>query len=210
VPVRPRAFGLRAAGVASGATREAGGAAGLAVAFVRGLAYALLCLSLLAVLAVVLAPQVAGVRFATILSNSMRPSMTKGDMIVVRSVDPQHIEAGDIILFRSGADPNATIAHRVVEIVGNDSGRGPAFVTKGDANEVEDRGVVSASRVLGKVQYHVALLGHVTREMREPRVFLLALAVPGSLIVGGELWNIFRALRRGKSGQLSARPGRDP
>ena len=183
-------------------------AAGLTAALARGLAYAVLCLSLLVMVAVVLAPQVSGVRFATVLSDSMRPSMTTGDMMVVRSVDPGRIKAGDVILFRTGADSSVTVAHRVVEIV--NGGGSPAFVTKGDANEVEDRGAVSASRVQGKVQYHVPLLGYVTREMREPLVFLLALAVPGSLIIASEVWNIVRVLRKGKSEQLGARMGRDP
>ena len=182
-------------------------AARLTIAFAGGLAYALLCLSLVVMVAVVLAPQVSGVRFASVLSDSMRPSMGTGDMIVVRSVDPERIKVGDVILFRSGADPNTTIAHRVVEIV--NGGGSPAFVTKGDANEVEDRGAVSASRVQGKVQYHVPLLGYVTREMREPLVFLLALAVPGSLIIASEVWNIVRVLRKGKSEQLGAPLGRD-
>lgn len=206
--MRPREQGLPSARAAGNRTRCVKGAARLTVAFAGGLTYAVLCLSLVVMVAVVLAPQVSGVRFASVLSGSMRPTMTRGDMIVVRSVDPQHIDVGDVILFRSGEDANATIAHRVVEIVGSDGS--PAFVTKGDANEVEDRGAVPASRVLGKVQHHVPMLGYVTREMREPLVFLFALAVPGGLIIASEVWNIIRVLRRGESAQLDARPGRDP
>ncbi len=205
---RPRRSRLRFPGAPSGKMRYVRVVGKLIAALAGGLAYAVLCLAVLAVLAVVLAPQLSGVRFASVLSDSMRPSLTTGDMMVVRSVDPERIKAGDVILFRSGADPNTTIAHRVVEIV--DGSGGPAFVTKGDANEVEDRGAVSASRVQGKVEYHLPMLGYVTREMREPLFFLLALAVPGSLIIASEVWNIVRVLRKGKSEQLGARLGRDP
>jgi signal peptidase len=179
-----------------------------AAGLTRGLAYAGLSLAILAAVLVFLVPRVSGVRFATILSDSMRPAMTTGDMIVVRPVDPGQIEIGDVILFPSPADSDATIAHRVVEVVG--SGGSLAFVTRGDANEVPDRSPVSADSVLGEVEFHVPLLGHVVRQMKEPLVFLLALAVPGSLIIVGEVWSIIGALRREKPGEIGLDLGRDP
>lgn len=204
----PRVLRPRFARDADGAMRYVRLAARITSGLVKALVYAALCLAVLAMLAVAMAPQVSGVRFATILSDSMRPSMTTGDMIVVRPVDPRQIEAGDVILFHTPTDPSTTIAHRVVEIV--DSGSGPAFVTKGDANKVEDHGAVPSSRVLGKVQFRVPLLGYVTREMREPLVFVLVLAVPGSLLIASEVWNIVRALKRGRSKELGAGLRRDP
>jgi len=177
-------------------------------AFARGLAYAVLCLTVLAVLAIVLVPRLSGVRFGTVLSDSMRPGMTTGDMIIVRSVEPAQIEVGDVILFRSAADPGARVAHRVVEIV--DSGGTPAFVTKGDANQVADRSPVPAARVLGEVQFHLPLLGYLTREMNEPLVFLLALAVPGAFVIASEAWNIVGALRRERQARLTAQEGDSP
>lgn len=176
-------------------------------ALARALIYGALGLSVLAVLAIVIVPRVSGLRFATILSDSMRPTMTTGDMIVVRPADPAQIEVGDVILFRTSADPSTKIAHRVVEIV--DTGDSPAFVTKGDANETADRSPVPAGRVLGRVQFHVPLLGYVTHEMKEPLVFLLALALPGSLIVASEMSNIVRVLKSDKR-RVDADSGREP
>jgi signal peptidase len=149
---------------------------------------------------------VTGVRIATVLSDSMQPEMSTGDMIVVRPVDASQIKVGDVILFRSPADPSARIAHRVVQIAGGSS---PAFVTKGDANEAADHSPVPADRVLGRVQFHLPLLGHAIREMKEPLVFLLILAVPGSFIIVSEVWNMVRALKREKSADLEADVGRD-
>ena len=182
-------------------------AARFIASFARGLAYAGLCLSVLAVLAVAMAPRVTGVRIATVLSDSMQPEMSTGDMIVVRPVDASQIKVGDVILFRSPADPEARIAHRVVDIASSSSGL--AFVTKGDANQVADHAPVPADRVLGRVQFHVPLLGHAIREMKEPLVFLLILAVPGSFIIVSEVWNMVRALKREKSADLEADVGRD-
>jgi signal peptidase len=174
----------------------------------RGLIYTALCLSVLAVLAVAMVPRVTGVRIANVLSNSMQPEMSTGDMIVVRPVDASQIKVGDVILFRSPADPQARIAHRVVEIASSSSGL--AFVTKGDANKVADRAPVPADRVLGRVQFHLPVLGYVTREMKEPLVFLLALSVPASLIIAGEVWRIVGALKRDESRDVGTEAGRDP
>jgi signal peptidase I len=170
-------------------------AARISTALVKGLACAILCLLLLAAVAIVAAPRVSGVRFAAVLSDSMRPAMSRGDMVVVWPVEPSQIEVGDIILFRAPADPSARIAHRVVQIA---PGSNLAFLTKGDANEAVDRSPVPADDVLGKVRFHLPLLGHVTRQMNEPLVFLLVLAVPGGFIIAGEVWNIVGELRRRK------------
>ncbi len=182
-------------------------AARLTSALTKALVYAALCLAVLAMFAVVMAPQVSGVRLATVLSDSMTPSLSTGDMMVVWSVDPRQIEEGDVILFHPPADSGTTIAHRVVEVVAGDGS--PSFVTKGDANLVEDRGVVPPSRVLGKMQFRVPLLGYAVREMREPWAFVLVMVVPGSLLIASEAWNIKGALKRRKSVDLGADVGRD-
>ncbi len=175
----------------------------LAAALARTLVYAVLSLSVLAVLAIVVLPRISGIRFAAVLSGSMQPEVATGDLIVAWPVDPTQIELGDVILFRSPSDPGAKVAHRVVEI--DADGSSLAFVTKGDANQSRDRLPVPAGRVLGRVQFHLPLLGHVIRQMNEPLMFLLALGVPGAFIIAGEMWNIVRALK----GDRSREPGID-
>ena len=143
---------------------------------------------------VVLVPRVTGVQFVSVLSDSMSPTFERGAVLVVRSVDPEAIEVGDVIVYRQAYDPDSTVAHRVTAVSGE--GRSVSLETKGDANEMPDRYPVPAADVVGKVEYDVPLLGHVARHMRTPLVFLLMIGIPGGLIIGQEVWNIARVLRR--------------
>jgi len=149
------------------------------------------------VLVIVLVPRLAGVQFVTVLSGSMSPTFDRGAVLVVRPVDPASIQVDDVIVFRQAYDPDSTVAHRVMAVTGD--GSSASFETKGDANEVSDRDPVLAADVVGKVQFHVPLLGYVARHLRTPLVFLLVVGIPGGLIISQELWNIARVLRRERS-----------
>jgi len=145
-------------------------------------------------LLVVLVPRVAGVQFVSVLSGSMSPTFERGAVLVVRPADPAGIQVGDVIVFREPYDPSSTVAHRVAAVSGN--GSSVRFETKGDANEMPDRDLVYADDVVGKVELDVPLLGYAARDLRKPLVFLLMIGIPGGLIIGQELWNIARVLRR--------------
>lgn len=145
-------------------------------------------------LLIMLVPRLAGVQFVTVLSDSMSPTFEKGSVLVVRPVDPAAIQVDDVIVFRQAYDSDSTVAHRVTAVTGD--GSSASFETKGDANEMPDRDPVLAADVVGRVQFHVPLLGHVARHLRTPLVFLLMIGIPGGLIIGQELWNIARVLRR--------------
>jgi len=148
-------------------------------------------------LLIMLVPRLAGVQFVTVLSDSMSPTFEKGSVLVVRPVDPAAIQVGDVVVFRQAYDPDSTVAHRVTAVTGD--GSSATFETKGDANEMPDRDPVLAADVVGEVQFHVPLLGHAARHLRTPLVFLLMIGIPGGLIIGQELWNIARVLRRERS-----------
>jgi signal peptidase len=63
---------------------------------------------------------------------SMRPMLQAGDLVLSVSVAPEEIGVGDIIRFRAG---ESYVLHRVVEIR---HGGSLEFVTRGDANNVDD------------------------------------------------------------------------
>ena len=86
------------------------------------------------------------------MSGSMEPEIPVGSMILVETVQPEEVQAGEVIVFRA---EGSVVAHRVVEnqfVVGE-------FITKGDANAAEDINSVPYSRLLGRVIYHVPYLG---------------------------------------------------
>jgi len=95
----------------------------------------------------------------TVLSGSMQREIPEGSLVITRSVDPDTIKIGDDITFvRSD---NATITHRVVNIIEDYSGNGNrGFQTQGLENPEPDRETVYAGNVIGLVKLSVPELGY--------------------------------------------------
>lgn len=85
-------------------------------------------------------PRIFGYSVMNIVSGSMEDEISKDSYILIKKTSPEKIEKGDIICFYS-QDPTIykiPNTHRVVEEpIVTDSGI--EFVTKGDANLIEDR-----------------------------------------------------------------------
>ena len=79
---------------------------------------------------------------AAVSSQSMWPTLRKGDLIFLQGVDkPEDLQVGDIIAFQH---PKGMTVHRVVEIGGD------LITTKGDANPAEDT-PIRFDMVVGRV-----------------------------------------------------------
>ena len=131
-----------------------------------------------------------GWRIDTILSGSMSPDLKTGGMAVTQPVESTDIEVGDIITYGSPID-GEVVTHRVVEIREHSP---PFFRTKGDANEDHDSYLVPPENVVGKVCFHIPLLGYVAQFIKTPLGFILMLFVPGFIIIVMEVRNIRQAI----------------
>jgi len=79
---------------------------------------------------------------AAVSSQSMWPTLKKGDLIFLKGVDKaEDLQVDDIIAFEH---PKGITVHRVVEV------RGELITTKGDANPVEDK-PIRFDQVVGRV-----------------------------------------------------------
>lgn len=87
----------------------------------------------------------------------MSPTIKVGGLIIVKEVSPQNIQEGDVITFRSSSTDNVT-THRVIDI---ENANGIKFVTKGDANNVQDPNPIDSSFLVGKVVKFIPYLGAV-------------------------------------------------
>lgn len=150
----------------------------------------LLVLIMVLALFVLFAPRLSGWQIDTVLSGSMSPVLKVGDAVVTKPVDPNAITVGDIITYRSPVD-GKLVTHRVVEVEKHSA---PIFRTKGDANSSADSYLVPAQNIVGKVSFHIPLLGYVAQFIKTPLGFILLLALPGAVIIGMELKNIWAAL----------------
>lgn len=72
--------------------------------------------------------------FSVIVSESMSPTLNKGDIVLVVPCDISNVKVGDIVVFKNG---DKYIAHRAIAIL--EKNGEILVVTKGDANEYPDQ-----------------------------------------------------------------------
>ena len=75
---------------------------------------------------------VANVRFQTVTSGSMRPTISPGDVAVTQAVPVSSLAVGDIIVFFPPTSTTEPVMHRIVSLVNG------VIKTRGDANNVND------------------------------------------------------------------------
>lgn len=144
-------------------------------------------------------PQVVGGDSSyMVLSGSMEPSISAGDVIVTHRVETGNIKSGDVITFQRSGDRRPT-THRVIEVVGQEGS--PEFRTQGDANEDPDQQLVSADAVSGKVLtvggylFVIPYLGYVIQFAGTQIGFVALLVVPLVLLVISEIWEAAKSAR---------------
>lgn len=126
------------------------------------------------VLAVSVLPRILGGAGLTILSSSMEPTYSPGDMVV--AVPQETYAIGDVVTFQPVSGDPTLVTHRI--IAHNTGDEGVSYVTQGDANGNEDDPIVEA-QIMGKVLYHVPYVGHVSLAVGEHRDLLIGAAAIG-------------------------------
>lgn len=116
---------------------------------------------LVLVAAVVVVPRVLDGAALTVLTGSMEPTYSPGDVVVVKGVSDASAEVnpGDVVAFQPVSNDPTLITHRVV--TKSFSSAGTSFVTRGDANGAQDDPIVG-EQIKGVVVYHVPWVGHVS------------------------------------------------
>ena len=93
--------------------------------------------------------------FAVVVSDSMRPTFEKGDLVLIQTLSKKP-EVGDIIIFSGfielDQERREFVIHRVYKVEKNGMVK-----TKGDAMPVPDPWVVPPEKIVGKA---VTILGH--------------------------------------------------
>ena len=102
-------------------------------------------------------PRLLGYRVYAVISGSMEPAISVGDLVYVRQTEPEDVEKNDVIAFCAAEASGAIILHRVVENRTVDG----SFITKGDANSQPDLSPVSYDRLLGVTEWTIPHLGQL-------------------------------------------------
>lgn len=128
------------------------------------------CNTLLTVIVVVLMimagllllPSIFGFKSFVVLSGSMTPEIGVGEIVYARETDAAELEVGDIITYR--LSESTVVTHRIEEIYPEEKN----VITKGDANESVDGTPVAFDQIIGRVGFHVPLLGYVSMYLKTP------------------------------------------
>lgn len=85
-----------------------------------------------------------------VLTGSMEPTLSKGDMLFIKRISPDDLNIGEVVAYKRGS---VIVVHRIVSITAE------GFKTKGDANDVEDPWIVSREDIIGIPGIIVPCLG---------------------------------------------------
>ena len=116
-------------------------------------------------------PDFLGFKTYEIVSRSMKDTINKNDIIVVKKVGKYEINENDIISFKNG---NEIITHRIVQIE-NINGQ-TLYTTKGDNNRFKDDEKISFEQIEGKYVFKLSKLGYLMNFLKN-RYFLIILFI---------------------------------
>jgi signal peptidase len=131
----------------------------------------------LASVGIVMLPLLFGFQSHSVLSNSMSPLVTKGDIVLTAPVSSNQIQLGDIIMYESTGRAHSNLLHRVQEIHHENSTI--QFVVKGDRNEYADFEPVLANQVKGIYKYRFPYMGWVINFIKTNQLYIIIFLVIG-------------------------------
>ncbi|CUP48255.1 signal peptidase type I [Clostridium baratii] len=115
-----------------------------------------------------------GYKFYDVLTGSMSPTINPGSLIIVKEMDSNEINEGDIITFKGSSTSNLT-THRVVKVI--EKNNNIKFQTKGDANDVLDPMLIDGNLLVGKVILDIPYIGKVMSFINQYRAIIVILII---------------------------------
>jgi len=115
-------------------------------------------------------PMPFGIGASVVLSGSMEPALSVGDLLILRV--QENYESGDIVVYQSGSMP---VVHRIVEISGE------TVITRGDANNANDE-AFPITAIKGGVIVVIPLIGYGIWALKTPVGILVTLAAAVLLV----------------------------
>ena len=115
-------------------------------------------------------PMPFGYGAAVVLSGSMEPELSAGDLIIVK--ETENYKQNDIVVFQ---DENSLVVHRIIEVDGE------TITTKGDANKAADE-PISITDVKGKVLFWIPFAGNAVGFLKTPFGTICIIAVAIALV----------------------------
>lgn len=130
----------------------------------------------------VVVPRVTGAVPYTVVTGSMRPQLPPGTLVVVRPTAARDIGVGDVVTYQLRSGKAQVVTHRVAAIRQAADGT-RIFVTRGDANTVDDAAAVRPVQIRGTLWYSVPYLGRFSSYVDQGERRIAFVLVVGSLLL---------------------------
>jgi signal peptidase I len=173
---------------------------------------ALLALAVALFLAIALLPRLGLYRPVTVLSGSMRPTFSPGDMVIVTPEPVSAVRVGQVISYKVPTGIHQVETHRIVRILRG--GSHPVVQTQGDANNWPDPWTAKLEGTTAwRMRAVVPSLGYVVNWLRGGSLRTAAIIVAPALLallILLEIWGVAgnehdrpdsRAQRAGQDGE---------
>lgn len=98
-----------------------------------------------------------GFRAYVITTDSMKPHINSGDVVIIKKVKEKKLETGDVISFKQN---DGIITHRIIEITKDEENQ-EKYSTKGDNNNVEDERKIGYDEILGRKVLRIPFFGKI-------------------------------------------------
>ena len=129
-------------------------------------------------------PMPFGVGASVVLSGSMEPTLSVGDLLIIRA--REHYEVGDVVVYQSGRTP---VVHRIIALDEEN------VTTQGDANNTADE-PFGVQLIKGEVITAIPYVGHLIWVLKTP-LGTAALIIAALLLMEFS----FRSERKAKKAQ---------
>lgn len=145
-------------------------------------------------------PNVFGYNFYYILTGSMEPELSAGDIIIGEAVEPSDLKTGDVVVYRGeyGQTKGKTITHEIVDI--KEENGEVLFITKGTANDIEDP-PVTGNQIISRMTVKVPVLGKIFSIVNSRWGFFIIIILPLVCLLANEIYSLIKVIKSGKEEQ---------
>lgn len=115
-------------------------------------------------------PRLVGIKPYVVLSGSMEPAIPTGSVAFIDTYDTE-VSVGDIVTYKlpSVKGGETLVTHRIIrEEDGN-------WITKGDANEVEDLSPVSQEQIVGSYRFLIPVAGYLIAQLNKKIITVIVI-----------------------------------
>ena len=148
--------------------------------------------------------QLFGYKMYIVNSDSMAATDFKaGSLILVKEVDPNTLEEGDIITFMSQNTSSfgETITHKIRKVTTDAEGN-RGFITYGTTTNTDDETIVTHPYVLGKYQSQIPGLGMFFNFLKTTPGYFVCIFTPFMILIIHEALKCVNLFRRYKKEQM--------